>query len=68
MEEKKKSSYRGYTPARAQAYQRYIEKYKEVKVRMTPEQYEQLRAHVDSTGESANAFIIKAIEAAMSRA
>lgn len=62
MEDEKRTTYRGYTEARARAYAKYIEQYKEVKVRMRPEQYEQIKAHAEAQGEkSVNAFIIRAV-------
>ncbi len=68
MDQERKSTYRGYTEARAKAYAKYIEQYKEVKVRMKPELYEQVRAYLKTAGEnSVNAFIIRAIEEAMNR-
>ena len=63
----KKSSYRGFTPAQEKAHKKYMEKYVEVKVRMTPEQRTKMQEHAKMMGESATAFINRAIDEAMKR-
>ena len=60
--EEKKSTYRGFTEARAKANKKYMEKFVEVKVRMTPERRAVIQAHAEAMGESATAFINRAIE------
>ena len=59
--EKKDTSYRGFTEARARANKKYIAQFVETKIRMTPERREEVRAHAASMGESLNAFINRAI-------
>ena len=49
------------------AHKKYMEKYVEVKVRMTPERREFIQAHAAAQGESATAFINRAIDEAMER-
>lgn len=67
MEESKKSSYNGYTDARKEANKRYMEKFCEVKVRMTTERRAAVQEHAASMGESATTFINRAIDETMSR-
>lgn len=63
--EDKKVGY--YTEARARANRKYMEKYVEVKVRMTPEQRSTVQAHAQKMGESATVFINRAINETMKR-
>ena len=65
MEEKKQAGY--YTEARARANKKYMEKYVEVKVRMTPDKRSIVQDHARSMGESATEFINRAIDEAMER-
>ena len=65
MEETKRSKYRGYTVAQKNAHERYMEKYVEIKVRMTPEKRQIVKDYAESTGESVTAFINRAIDEAM---
>ena len=67
MPEEKKSKYRGFTPAQAEAHKRYMENYVEVKVRMTPERRAEIKKHAAATGESVTAFINRAINETISR-
>ena len=60
--EEKKSSYPGFTEARARANKKYMEKFVEVKVRMEPERRDTIKAHAESQGESVNSFINRAID------
>lgn len=63
----KKSTYPGFTEARARANKKYMEKFVEVKVRMTPERRSIVQAHAEAQGESTTAFINRAIDEAMQR-
>lgn len=63
----KKSSYRGFTAAQAKANKKYLEKFADIKIRMTPEERETIKAHAQTTGESVNAFINRAITETMER-
>ena len=65
MDEKKNTGY--YTEARARANKKYMEKFVEVKVRMTPEQRGTVQAHAQRMGESTTVFINRAIPEAMER-
>lgn len=65
MEEKKQTGY--YTEARARANKKYMEKYVEIKVRMTPEKRSIVQEHARSMNESATEFINRAIDEAMER-
>lgn len=67
MENEKKSTYRGYTEARARAHKKYMKNYVEVKVRVTPERREQIKAYAVGRGESVNAFINRAIAETMEK-
>lgn len=55
------------TEAQKRAQKKYMEKYVEIKVRMTPEERETVKAHAAAMGESATAFINRAIVEAMAR-
>ena len=55
------------TDAQKKAHQKYMERYVEVKVRMTPSQREVLQQHAARLGESATAFINRAITETMER-
>ncbi len=65
MDEKKQTSY--YTEARARANKKYMEKYVEVKVRMTPDKRSIIQDHARTRGESATEFINRAIDETMER-
>ena len=65
MDEKKNTGY--YTEARARANKKYMGKFVEVKVRMTPEQRGTVQAHAQRMGESTTVFINRAITEAMER-
>lgn len=67
MPEDKKSKYRGFTPAQAEAHKRYMENFVEVKVRMTADNRSKIKAHAAEHGESVNAFINRAINETMER-
>ena len=55
------------TTAQKKAHQKYMEKYVEVKVRMTPLQRDVLQQHAADQRESATAFINRAIAETMER-
>ena len=59
----KKSTYKGFTEAQERAHKKYIARFVEVKIRMLPEERDVLKAHIERTGESANAFLHRAITA-----
>ena len=67
MSEEKKSTYKGFTEARAKANKKYMAKFTEIKIRMLPEERDVLKAHIERTGESANAFLHRAITETMER-
>ena len=67
MNEKKKSTYNGFTEARKRANQKYIDKFVEVKVRMTADKRTIVQNHAASMDESTTAFINRAIDEAMER-
>lgn len=53
--------------AQKRAQRKYMEKYVEVKVRMTPEKRSIIQDHARTMGESATEFINRAIDEAMER-
>ena len=55
------------TDAQKKAHQKYMEKYVEVKVRMTPSQRDVLQQHAARQHESATAFINRASAETMER-
>ena len=65
MEDGKRSTYKGYTEARARAHKKYMKNFVEIKVRVTPEEREQIKAHAAAKGESVNTFINRAITETM---
>ena len=67
MSESKNSSYKGLTEARRRANKKYNDRFVEIKVRVTPEKRSIIQEHATSMGESATAFINRAIDAAMER-
>lgn len=62
MEEKKPVS-----DAQKKAHRKYMERFVEVKVRMTPEKRAEIQAHALERGESATAFINRAISETIDR-
>lgn len=67
MPDQTKSKYRGFTPSQAAAHKRYMEKYVEIKVRMTADKRKIVQNHAAAMGESATAFINRAIDETMKR-
>ena len=57
--------YRGFTEAQAKAHKKYIAGFVEVKVRMKPEQRDEIKAAAAAQGISVNQFILQAINKAM---
>lgn len=55
------------TDAQKRAYKKYMEKYVEVKLRMKPENRDAMQEHAAMMGESATAFINRAIMETMER-
>ena len=67
MAEKKDSRHRTLTEARKAANKRYIDKFVEVKVRMTSEHRTEVQQHAQDMDESTTAFINRAIDETMAR-
>lgn len=67
MAGKKDSRHRTLTEARKAANKRYIDKFVEVKVRMTPEHRTEVQQHAQDMGESTTAFINRAINETIAR-
>lgn len=67
MSTAKPGSYKGLTEARKRANKKYNDRFVEIKVRVTPEKRSIIKEHADSMGESATAFINRAIDEAMAR-
>ena len=67
MSEEKAGSYKGLTEARKRANKKYNDRFVEIKVRVTPEKRSIIKDHADAMGESATAFINRAIDEAMER-
>ena len=67
MSEEKAGSYKGLTEARKRANKKYNDRFVEIKVRVTPEKRSIIKKHAESMGESATAFINRAIDEAMER-
>ena len=67
MSESKNGSYKGLTEARRRANKKYNDRFVEIKVRVTQEKRSIIQEHAASMGESATAFINRAIDEAMER-
>ena len=67
MSQEKAGSYKGLTEARKRANKKYNDRFCEIKVRVTPEKRTVIKDHAESMGESATAFINRAIDEAMER-
>ena len=67
MSEEKNGSYNGLTEARRRANKIYNDRFVEIKVRVTPEKRAIIKDHAEKMGESATAFINRAIDEAMKR-
>ncbi len=65
MSENKKTKYRGFTPAQAEAHKRYMKDFVEIKVRMKADKRTLIQEHAANMGESATAFINRAIDEAI---
>ncbi len=61
------SRHRTLTEARKAANKRYIDKFVEVKVRMTPEHRTEVQQHAQEMDESTTAFIKRAIDETIAR-
>ena len=55
------------TEAQKRAKRKYMEKFVEIKVRMTPERRSAVQAHAEAHGESTTGFINRAIDDTMER-
>ena len=55
------------TDAQKRAQKKYLEKFVEVKVRMTPEKRSQIQDHAKKLGKSTTEFINRAIDETMER-
>ena len=55
------------TEAQKRAKRKYMEKFVEIKVRMTPERRSAVQAHAEAQGESTTGFITRAIDETMER-
>ena len=67
MSAAKPGSYKGLTEARKRANKKYNDRFVEIKVRVTPEKRSIIKEHAESMGESATAFINRAVDEAMAR-
>ena len=67
MSEEKNGSYKGLTEVRRRANKKYNDRFVEIKVRVTPEKRAIIKGHAEKMGESATAFISRAIAEAMKR-
>lgn len=67
MSAAKPGSYKGLTEARKRANKKYNDRFVEIKVRVTPKKRSIIKEHAESMGESATAFINRAIDEAMAR-
>lgn len=68
MTEEKKSTYTGFTEARKKANEKYLkETVEDIRIRVPKGEKTKVQAHAASTGESMNAFVIRAINETIER-
>lgn len=68
MPEEKKSTYTGQTDARRRANAKYLhETVEDIRIRVPRGEKAKIQAHAASTGESTNAFVVRAISETMER-
>ena len=65
MSSNNRGKYTGYTDARRECNRRYREKYVEIRVRMLPEEREELKERAAGLGVSVNTYILGLIQADM---
>ncbi len=62
-----KTTHSKLSEARRRANKKYNDRFVEIKVRVTPEKRSIIKEHAEAMGESATAFINRAIDEAMKR-
>lgn len=62
-----KNTHSKLSEARRRANKKYNDRFVEIKVRVTPEKRSIIKEHAEAMGESATAFINRAIDEAMKR-
>lgn len=62
-----KSTYKGFTEARARANKKYLCKFQSIQIRLDKPSKDTIKAHADRCGESVNGFINRAISETMQR-
>lgn len=68
MPEEKKSTYTGQTDARRKANAKYLHNVVEdIRIRVPKGEKAKVQSHATSTGESMNAFVVRAINETMER-
>lgn len=67
MLEGKKTKYRGFTQAQAEAHKRYMKDFVEIKVRMRATKRTIVQEHAAKMNESATSFINRAIDETIER-
>ena len=58
---------KGYTDSQKKATLKYLAKFIEMRVRVTPEAHDEIKSHLQKTGESTAAFLKRAIQETMER-
>lgn len=58
---------KGYTESQKKATLKYLSKFIEMRVRVTPEFHSDIKQHLQKTGESTAAFMKRAIQETMER-
>lgn len=59
MEEKKKQkTYYGYTEAKKKSNARYLAKFEEIRIRMQPEEKEEIKRLASAAGKSVNQYVL----------
>lgn len=68
MSDEKKSTYTGYTEARKKANEKYLkESVEDIRIRVPKGDKSKIQKHATGTGESMNAFVVRAINETMER-
>lgn len=60
-------AYKGFTEAQAKAHKKYMETVATIQVRTREEERKEIKAHAAMTGESINAFVLRAIRETIRR-
>lgn len=67
MEEKKKSTYNGYTEARKKSNAKYNSSQAQISIRVHPDIKNEIEKHIKNTNESLAGFIVRSVKSQINR-